>query len=148
MSDETTRPQTPNPFARMNLLAASARSHSSNASLAYVEGYNAALEVVEAFLPDIRESARLTPAQFTPEFQERIDAGIRRCRQVESDGFHGNDERDPANAKLIEDLAQLLRDAYTHNAAWRKRADEAETALAARLTPVGSREPSKEGILP
>jgi len=68
-------------------------------------------------------------AEFTPEFQGRIDAAVRSCRRLESDGFHGNDERDPASARLILDLASLLRDAYTHNLAWRKRAHEAEAAL-------------------
>src|SRR6187402_2237748 len=68
-------------------------------------------------------------AEFTPEFQGRIDAAIRSCRAQEADGFHGYAERDPASAAFIAELASLLRDAYTHNLAWRKRAHEAEAAL-------------------
>lgn len=39
---------TPNYHARMNMMVASARGYGGNAALAYVEGYNAALELLEA----------------------------------------------------------------------------------------------------
>jgi hypothetical protein len=84
---------------------------------------------IASLLIRLANAKTVEPFTLTVEAEARIAGAVAHCRQQTPDGFHGYKERDPGTAELIEHLASLLRDAYTHNLAWRKRANEAEMAL-------------------